>query len=61
MVDMNIHNKMIVKLIEANDFKPVTLTMKELYRDIELVEVEATVDDVTKSMTFSFKKLHKEV
>ena len=61
MVDMNIRNKMMEKLIEANDFKSVTLTKDELYQDIDLVEVLTTVDDDNQSMTFSFKKLHQEV
>ena len=57
MEDMNIRNKMILKLIEANNFNSVTLTREELNQNIEHIEVEITVDDESQSMTFSFKKL----
>jgi len=58
---MNIHNKMVLKLIEANNFESVTLTREEMYKDIEHIEVMATVDDVAQTMTFSFKKIDTEV
>lgn len=61
MVDMNINNRMITKLIEVNNFEPVTLTREELCRDMDIVIVTTTLDDDAQSMTFSFKKLQQEV
>ena len=60
MVDLNLHNKLMAKLVEINNFEPITLSKADIFEDIERIEVWTNVDDKTETVTFSFRKLKKE-
>ena len=50
----------MAKLIEINNFEPITLSKADILEDIERMEVWTNVDDKTETVTFSFRKLNKE-
>ena len=60
MVNLNLHNKLMAKLVEINNFEPITLSKADILEDIERIEVWTNVDDKTETVTFSFRKLKKE-